>query len=198
MLTHRLDIMDTYVERFVIVESIYDYRGNPKEICCTPSFLESLKYKNKITHIIVKDIPLEKELDNEFHVWDAISRGLDLLQRKDAHETDIVLISNVNELCDTEFLLSTRTGIIETNKLYWIEMKDLNMEFKWYMGRLFTWNYYLDNGRPKISDIRFNGCPPILNRTFPQQKMTKVPHAGYLLPLKVENPSNFYFRIFFR
>ena len=51
MLTHRLDMMDAYVERFIIVESIYDYRGNPKEICCTPSFLESLKCKNKITHI---------------------------------------------------------------------------------------------------------------------------------------------------
>ena len=106
----RLNILDKYVDYFIIVESIYTHRGDKRNLKFDPK--KFTKFQNKIKYFIYDEIPekiepiLENDNENdkarkyimnavyrENGQRDFISSGL-----KDAKDNDLILISDVDEI----------------------------------------------------------------------------------------------------
>ena len=106
----RLNILEKYVDYFIIVESIYTHKGDKRNLKFNPK--KFTKFKNKIKYFIYDEIPekiehiLENDNENdkarkyimnavyrENGQRDFISSGL-----KDAKDNDLILISDVDEI----------------------------------------------------------------------------------------------------
>ena len=106
----RLNILDKYVDYFIIVESIYTHKGEKRKLKFNSK--KFTRFKNKIKYFIYDEIPekIEPILDNdnennkaskyimnaiyrENGQRDYISTGL-----KNAEHNDLVLISDVDEI----------------------------------------------------------------------------------------------------
>ena len=106
----RLNILNETVDFFVIVESIYNHRGEKRELIFDKNKFS--KFKNKIIYIIHDEIPKQVETINQNdseseknrkHIMNAvyrensqrnyISQGI-----KEAEKNDIILISDVDEI----------------------------------------------------------------------------------------------------
>jgi len=104
----RLNILDKYVDYFIIVESIYTHKGEKRNLKFNSK--KFTRFKNKIKYFIYDEIPekIEPILDNENNKAskyimnaiyrengqrDYISTGL-----KNAEDNDLVLISDVDEI----------------------------------------------------------------------------------------------------
>ncbi|MEI6396933.1 MAG: hypothetical protein WCO48_02600 [Candidatus Taylorbacteria bacterium] len=96
LLEIRLNILDTYVDYFVLVESTKTHSGNTKELIFDKNKERFAKFSEKIIHIVVDDMPnLEK--DNRWVLEnfqrEAIMRGL-----TKCTDNDLVLISDLDEI----------------------------------------------------------------------------------------------------
>ena len=106
----RLNVLNETVDFFVIVESIYNHRGEKRELIFDKNKFS--KFKNKIIYIIHDEIPKQVETVNQNdsegeknrkHIMNAvyrensqrnyISQGI-----KEAEKNDIILISDVDEI----------------------------------------------------------------------------------------------------
>ena len=106
----RLNVLNETVDFFVIVESIYNHRGEKRELIFDKNKFS--KFKNKIIYIIHDEIPKQVETvnqndsegeKNKKHIMNAvyrensqrnyISQGI-----KEAEKNDIILISDVDEI----------------------------------------------------------------------------------------------------
>ena len=106
----RLNTLDKFVDYFVIVESKFTHKGDPRDLKFNHKKFE--KFKDKIIYLIYDELPKEVEpinnQDNQNEVsrkslWNAIYRENG--QRNhiekgliDAKENDIILISDVDEI----------------------------------------------------------------------------------------------------
>lgn len=89
----RLETLHQIVDTFVIAESPFTHTGRPKPLHLQLSRFE--KFRSKIVHLIVDDIPLEPEnfMLNENYQRNALLRGL-----KMASPEDRIIISDVDEI----------------------------------------------------------------------------------------------------
>ena len=106
----RLNVLNETVDFFVIVESIYNHRGEKRELIFDKNKFS--KFKNKIIYLIHDEIPKQVEIVNEKdseneknrkYIMNAvyrensqrnyISQGI-----KEAEKNDIILISDVDEI----------------------------------------------------------------------------------------------------
>ena len=114
LLDLRFNILDKYVEKFIVVESLFKHSGEKKK----QNFkIENFKkFKNKIEYILVKDNPkniyeirkedkkiLSKTIDNanlrEIYQRNAIIKGLEQI-----NNNDWLIISDVDEIPNLENL----------------------------------------------------------------------------------------------
>ena len=96
----RLNILNDFVDFFVMVESTTDHQGNSKKLN-----FDSKKFKefnNKIIHIVVDDTAeaikkphIGGESLVEQHQRNSLTRGL-----KNCHDNDLVILSDVDEIPD--------------------------------------------------------------------------------------------------
>lgn len=110
----RFNILNEVVEKFIVCESIYDHRGNKKEI----NFSKELhpKFSKKIDHVILeepfptKNIPWE----NQAYQREYIFEGL-----KNAEEDDLIMFSDPDEIPNPKkldnFILKKKYGIFMQN-----------------------------------------------------------------------------------
>ena len=110
----RLNILDQYVDYFVIVESNFTHNGETRNLKCNPEKFE--KFKNKIIYLVYDKQPetIEKilETDNEaITSWKYISNAIlrENGQRNhimqgltNANKEDFILISDVDEIPNLE------------------------------------------------------------------------------------------------
>ena len=112
LLDLRLNIMDKYVDKFVITEAIYTHNGKPKKLIFDINKFS--KFKNKIIYIIVDSQPpdLYKIYDSDNDKKDTRGQKLvlngykrDNYQRQMAHQTldniesdDWILINDIDEI----------------------------------------------------------------------------------------------------
>ena len=110
----RLNLLNNYVDEFVIVESLYTHSGRRRELLFDIKKYE--KFKNKINYIILEDPPLDldfinvNETENSInskHILNAVKR--ENLQRntilnglKLALPEDIIIISDLDEIPNLE------------------------------------------------------------------------------------------------
>ncbi len=92
LLDLRFNILDNFVDYFVIVEGNKTWQNNPKKLRFDINKFS--KFKNKIIYIPVKDLPDgENPYIRENHQRNSISRGL-----KNAKEDDKIIISDLDEI----------------------------------------------------------------------------------------------------
>ncbi|MBV5330446.1 MAG: glycosyl transferase GT17 family protein, partial [Chlorobium sp.] len=100
LLDIRLNILNDCVDRFVLVEATKTFQGKHK-----PLFFEQSKhlferYKDKIIHVVVDDLPVNAApFDREYFQRDAILRGLD-----GCGSEDLIIISDLDEIPNPEVI----------------------------------------------------------------------------------------------
>ena len=92
LLNIRLNILNKYVDYFVIVESTETHSGLKKELCFD---LEKFpEFKNKIIYGVIKKFPLNLNAwEKENYQRNFISKFL-----KEADDDDFILISDLDEI----------------------------------------------------------------------------------------------------
>jgi len=142
LLDLRLNILDKFVDQFVVVESSYTHSGKEKKLIFDIN--KYSKFKKKINYIVLKDPPKGIEEINNSDSDGEISRKeiLNALKRenlqrdtilkglKDADKNDWIIISDLDEIPD---LTNINFNIIK-NKLIFFKQKvfyyKLNLELK--------------------------------------------------------------------
>ena len=96
----RINILNKFVDFFVISESTTDHQGNPKKLNFDLSKFK--KYENKIIYVIVDDTSeaikkphIGGESLVEQHQRNSIMKGL-----KNCHDDDLIILSDVDEIPD--------------------------------------------------------------------------------------------------
>ena len=116
LLDLRLNILDKFVDQFVIVESSYTHNGKDKKLLFDIN--KYPKFKEKINYIILKDLPDDVEKVNSGDSQGEVSRKeiLNALKRenlqrnkileglKNADENDWIIISDLDEIPNLENL----------------------------------------------------------------------------------------------
>jgi beta-1,4-mannosyl-glycoprotein beta-1,4-N-acetylglucosaminyltransferase len=113
----RLNILNDYVDYFVIVEATKTHAGKPKELYYLKNKNKFKKFENKIIHVIVDDMPEIKESRWELENFqrNAIIRGL-----KNCEPDDIILISDVDEIPNPEKIIEVKEKLktSKSNKVF--------------------------------------------------------------------------------
>jgi beta-1,4-mannosyl-glycoprotein beta-1,4-N-acetylglucosaminyltransferase len=100
LLEMRLNILNNYVDYFVLVEATKTFSGKPKELYYLKNKEKFNKFSHKIIHITVDDMPEIKDNNRwelESFQRNAIIRGLTNCQ-----SDDVILISDIDEIPDPE------------------------------------------------------------------------------------------------
>jgi len=144
LLNYRLNILNSTVDYFVIVES---YTEN--------NFIIEEKFKEKIVHV-----KINPEIKDEITKRNSISIGIDKI--KDLNKSDVLIISDLNEIPDPNTLLKIKQGFykIEINILE-MEMyyKTLNTKLSknWYFAKTISYKNYSEM-KLNCNDIRNIQC----------------------------------------
>lgn len=124
MLEIRLNILDKYVDKFIVVEFTETFSGVPKELCLNLNDERWSKWKDKIVHHVVDDFPLDNEIydmamnspctGNKEHYWvrefylkESARKAL-----KGLNDDDIVFISDMDEIWNPQTMLCPHDGEI--------------------------------------------------------------------------------------
>ncbi len=104
LLNYRLELLNDYVDYFVIVESTYSFAGKKKELIFENNKNLFSKFKDKIIHIIVDDFEYiypninydqRDQWKNEIYQRNCIKKGLEKINLDD---TDVIIISDLDEI----------------------------------------------------------------------------------------------------
>ena len=144
----RLNILNDYVDKFVIAEATKDHTGKEKKL--NFNIKNFLKFKDKIIYIVVEDLPMNIKTFKKnwpvHHVRDqhqrnALSRGY-----KDCNDDDLVMISDIDEIPDPnkikEFELKNRYACF-IQKNFQSKINLLNISDKYWMGTKIIQKKYL-------------------------------------------------------
>ena len=153
LLTYRLNILNDIVDYFVIVEATRTFMGNEKELFYLKNKNLYEKFKDKIIHIIVDDLPFAKPNIHKGYLWDSgeqwdnekfqrncISRGIRLIN-DELNDDDLIIISDIDEIPDPEILNKIKNNEIiikDANKLK-MDMYYYNLNTKY----IYHWNYLI-------------------------------------------------------
>lgn len=174
LLTYRLNILNSVVDYFVIVESTHTHTGKPKPLFFNENKHLFANFIDKIVHIVVDDLPYQSTNANisRNEVWknenfqrNAISRGFRYINN--LSESDLIIISDLDEIPDPLTLNNIQNGNIKVD-INALEMDlyyyNLNTRFKekWYHAKILSCKKY-NELRISCNDIRFYSCPNILN-----------------------------------
>ena len=149
LLDLRFNILDRYIDKFIVVESLFTHSGEKKR----QNFkIENFsKFKHKIEYILLKENPkniyeikendkkkLSKTIDNantrEIYQRNAIERGFNQI-----HENDWVIISDVDEIPNLENLNLDKVNnkIILFNQIFCCYKFNLfSKTINWYGSRM--------------------------------------------------------------
>ncbi len=91
----RLNILDPYVDRFIIEEATTTFSGQPKELCFEKHKDMFKDFLHKITYIVVDDTPLE---GTDTHERDYYQKNHLIDGLKEATSDDVIIFSDVDEI----------------------------------------------------------------------------------------------------
>ena len=109
----RLEIMDPYVDKFVIEEAKYTFSSEPKPLYYLENKDMFKKWEHKIIHVVVDECPLGIEPHDMDHFQkDFILKGLEQCK-----EDDICIFSDVDEIPNPDIFESLFASM-EMGKIY--------------------------------------------------------------------------------
>lgn len=152
MLKFRLKELNDIVDYFVLVESTRTHSGKLKPLYFQENKDLFSSYLDKIIHVVVEDMPVLSEADkkrdgnawdNERHQRNCIDRGL---SRLEISNNDIILISDADEIPDTnilEFLKQKEIkGLVAFNQdLYYYNLNCRHKQ-QWFSARAIDYKSY--------------------------------------------------------
>ena len=135
----RLNILNDFVDKFVIVESTVNHQGKNKKLHFDIN--KYSKFKDKINYIVVDDTPenLKKPHEGgeslvEQHQRNSITRGL-----TNALDDDIVILSDVDEIPDLNKLskFNKKNYAVFSQKMFMYKINLLNLkENNWHGSKI--------------------------------------------------------------
>ena len=98
----RLNILNNYVDKFVIAEATKDHTGKDKKLNFNINNFS--KFENKITYIIVEDMPTNLKFYKKnwpvHHLRDQHQRNALARGYEDSNDEDLIMISDIDEIPD--------------------------------------------------------------------------------------------------
>jgi len=126
----RFNILNDYVEKFIVCEGQYDHRGNKKKINFKADEFPQFKYK--IKHVICKSFP--KELNG----WErqAYQRDFILQNIQEISDEDLIMFSDPDEIPNPLKLknlkLKKKYGIFLQKLFYYkLNLQDISLGNNW-------------------------------------------------------------------
>lgn len=110
MLEMRLNILDSVVDKFIIVEATESFSGNPKKMSYEENKERFAKWNHKIEYYVVDDFPMDDEIFDEATTNSNVGNGehwwiREFYQKESARKAlkglkddDIVFISDIDEI----------------------------------------------------------------------------------------------------
>lgn len=159
LLNYRLNILDSVVDHFVIIEATHTFSGKEKPLIYNDNKHFFEKYAHKITHIIVDDMPhkypdidyaKKDQWSNEYHQRNCIDRGIKKLKLKDE---DIIIITDVDEIVDPRIIqtfqiddglnsyLQNEIVSLEMD-MYYYNLKLIESTNRWVLPKMISFNLY--------------------------------------------------------
>ena len=126
----RFNILDKFIDKFVIVESTVNHQGKDKKL--NFDINKYKKFKNKIIYIVVDDTPENIKISHEGgeslveqHQRNSISRGL-----KNARDNDLIILSDVDEIPDLNKLgeFDKNNYAVFSQKMFMYKLNLLNLK----------------------------------------------------------------------
>lgn len=174
LLDYRLNILNDVIDYFIIVESLYTFTGNKKELYYNSNKDKFINFNHKIINIITDmpyiqptiDINKNEQWFNETYQRNCIKFGIDELNLDD---NDIIIISDLDEIPDPNTLL-----LIKKNNIYFkfanlqqdLYYYNLNCKHnnKWEKSKILSYETYkkLKDNNILCDDIRLLDGPSIV------------------------------------
>jgi len=171
LLNYRLNVLNDVVDYFVIVESKYTFSGKEKELYFENNKHLFEKFKHKIIHFIVNDVPYKypninysknEQWENEFHQRNMIENALKQIS---LNNEDAILISDVDEIIDPQILKKIRDKdiIFDVNSLeldfYYYNLNS-KIKGKWTCVKIISYQMFQEL-KLSCNDIRKSDRPVI-------------------------------------
>jgi beta-1,4-mannosyl-glycoprotein beta-1,4-N-acetylglucosaminyltransferase len=142
LLEYRLNVLDSVVDHFVLVESRQTFTGKEKPLFFNDNKERFKKWLPKIIHIIV-DLPHKNDAwANESIQRNAIQQGISAIELS---KDDLIIISDVDEILDPNTLLSQKIDFTIDCSSVEMDMYYYNIEHKlgdpWRHVKLMTAGY---------------------------------------------------------
>lgn len=171
ILNYRLHLLYDVVDAFILVESTHTFMGTPKPLLFKENAHLFDKFKSKIIHVVVDNMPhlppvVEKgeQWNNENHQRNCINLGL---QQLILREDDLIMITDVDEIPDPRTLTRIKSGEIPIT--FHILMMDLyyynlctRFETKWYHPKIISYQEYTRSGK-SCSELRLSATQYIIS-----------------------------------
>jgi len=158
LLDLRLNIMDKYVDKFVITESTYMHSGKPKKLVFDINKFS--KFKDKIIYIKVDDPPpdLIKNIENDSNdlkqskmIDNAKKREMYQINKTkegifDADEDDLIIVSDIDEIPNLEnidFKKINNKLIFFKQKMFYYKLNLFYKSFPWYGSKACKKKYFI-------------------------------------------------------
>ena len=126
----RFNILDNFVNTFVVVESTVNHQGKPKKLHFDINKYK--KFKNKINYIIVDDTPdkIKKPHEGGESLVEQYQRNSILKGLKNAKDDDLVILSDVDEIPNLNKLkeFDKSKYAVFSQKMFMYKLNLLNLE----------------------------------------------------------------------
>lgn len=149
MLLFRLEYLYETVDYFVIVEALVTHAGNAKPLFFKENEAMFEKYKNKIVHVVVEDMPTDDwTWSREIFQRNCIDRGIKTLT---LNPNDIICISDCDEIPNRNVISKVNgnlsLGVYSLNqRLYYYNFSGLFKELVWSHSKILNYSTYLSIG----------------------------------------------------
>ncbi len=118
MLDIRFNILNKYVDKFIIVESKYSHSGKPKKLNFNINNFQ--KFKDKIEYLIIEDEP--KDISNNINNLSEIKRKNSLLRIEKSYDT---IMNSIQNFADNDLIcLSDNDEIPNFESKHFINSKN--------------------------------------------------------------------------
>ncbi len=142
MMDLRFNILNNFVDKFVVCEARFTHSGNKKEIRFDPNNFK--KFKDKITHIVVENDPVEQSTEKKLDSGEKRSNSIRRIEfqrneilrgLKEAEENDYIIYSDNDEIPNLEnFNYSKNKSkiILFKQNLYYYKFNLAYPKLDWY------------------------------------------------------------------